>query len=248
MFLLLLSICDIIFAPRLLRRQIQLLTTLIADHHRAFLTEYTANLLPKHHFMTHYPKTIELMGPLRNLWVMRFEGKHNLFKQISCKMQNFKNLPKLLAERHQQLMYNNWTSADVLQLSLETSPPVETNLKNYVYIETLLQGIDPPWDVPIFRFKWVKYGFYYQNGFFVCTSTINSIPVFEKIVDIFSLEGNVMFVTKVYNSVAFNEHVHSYTVECISDDLKLLYYKEPYETSQAHGSSQIFIVPKYTLS
>jgi hypothetical protein len=39
-------------------------------------------LIPKHHFLEHYPALIEEYGPLVGVWTMRFEAKHSIFKQI----------------------------------------------------------------------------------------------------------------------------------------------------------------------
>ena len=46
--------------------------------------------------------------PLIRLWTLRFESKHSSFKRCARKLQNFVNLPKTLAERHQilQAYYN----------------------------------------------------------------------------------------------------------------------------------------------
>lgn len=61
-----------------------------------------ASFIPKMHYLTHFPQQILNFGPLRNLWCMRFEGKHGFFKKI--KWTNFKNLPLSVANRHQQWM------------------------------------------------------------------------------------------------------------------------------------------------
>lgn len=74
----------------------------ISDH-RALLKEVFPNfvLRPKHHYMEHYPQLIRMYGPLRNLWTIRFEGKHKFFKKVIRDAQNFKNVPLMLAKKHQ---------------------------------------------------------------------------------------------------------------------------------------------------
>lgn len=45
---------------------------------------------PKHHYLLHYPYLIKIFRPIRQLWTLRFESKHQYFKQVkhsSC----FKN-------------------------------------------------------------------------------------------------------------------------------------------------------------
>ena len=43
-------------------------------------------------------------GPLVRSWCMRFEGKHNYFKDLAHRVKCFKNIAKSLASRHQRLV------------------------------------------------------------------------------------------------------------------------------------------------
>lgn len=43
-------------------------------------------------------------GPLNRVWCMRFEGKHNYFKDLAHRIKCFKNIPKTMASKHQQMM------------------------------------------------------------------------------------------------------------------------------------------------
>ena len=43
-------------------------------------------------------------GPVCHFWSMRFESKHSYFKDVARRVKCFKNIPKTLATRHQQLM------------------------------------------------------------------------------------------------------------------------------------------------
>ena len=62
-------------------------------------------LTPKYHYLLHYRDQILRHGPLRHLWSMRFEGKHQVLKQSVTTSKNRKNLPKTLATRHQVKQY-----------------------------------------------------------------------------------------------------------------------------------------------
>jgi len=53
-----------------------------------------------HHFLFLYNRC----GPLVRYWCMRFEGKHNYFKDLAHRVKCFKNIAKTLATRHQHLM------------------------------------------------------------------------------------------------------------------------------------------------
>lgn len=76
------------------------------SEHRALFKKVFPNfvLRPKHHYIEHYPQSVRMYGPLRNLWTMRFEGKHTFFKRVIRDAQNFKNVPLMLAKKHQMTM------------------------------------------------------------------------------------------------------------------------------------------------
>lgn len=56
LFILLREICSIVFAPVVTYGLAVFLTQLIIEHHTLFKKLYDRNLIPKHHFMTHYPR------------------------------------------------------------------------------------------------------------------------------------------------------------------------------------------------
>lgn len=56
---------------------------------------------PKHHFVSHYAP--RFFGPLVQYSTLRFEAKHSFFKQVVHDCKNFKNVCKMLANRHQHL-------------------------------------------------------------------------------------------------------------------------------------------------
>ena len=78
LFILLREICSIIFAPVVTTGLAVYLKQLIIDHHRLFKELYPGkNLIPKHHFMTHYPSMMVQFGPLSR------PGVCNLYDQKS---------------------------------------------------------------------------------------------------------------------------------------------------------------------
>lgn len=77
----LLQIVNIVFSPKLTKGITVFLKNLIAEHHRLFKHVFpNKRLLPKHHFIVHYPTCIRKIGPILHSWCMRYEAKHNFFK------------------------------------------------------------------------------------------------------------------------------------------------------------------------
>ena len=103
LLLFLLDCMDIIFAPVIMPDLIlSQLELLIEEHHSHFKTIYPeVNLIPKLHFMLHYPEFITKYGPLSRFWCMRFEAKHRFAKKLASVKRNFKNICKSIAYRTQ---------------------------------------------------------------------------------------------------------------------------------------------------
>lgn len=64
-------------------------------------------LIPKHHFMLHYASIIRSVGPLIHMNMFRYESKHKVFKTFVNSTQNFKNINKSIAIKHQALACTN---------------------------------------------------------------------------------------------------------------------------------------------
>jgi hypothetical protein len=98
-YLCLRQILDIVFASEVCEGQLVLLKTLVAGHHKDYVSLFSDNLKPKHHFMLHYPRAIMYVGPLQWIWSTRFESKHGEAKKIAVVNCNFKNICKSIARR-----------------------------------------------------------------------------------------------------------------------------------------------------
>ncbi len=106
LLLLLLHILNLVFSPCISKGMTVHLKYLIIEHLELFKELYPhKNLLPKHHFMVHYPACIRKIGPLVHMWSMRFEAKHKVFKNNTKKFQ-----------KHHQIFGKK--SSDVNRLSL----------------------------------------------------------------------------------------------------------------------------------
>lgn len=95
------TILDIVMAPYVRQELTKYLSTLIAEHHEIYCVLFSKTLKPKHHFMIHYPRIMNLIGPMINMWSMRFEGKHRpVIKRVADNMSCRKNLPLSVAKRY----------------------------------------------------------------------------------------------------------------------------------------------------
>lgn len=74
---------------------------LVTEHHEIYIKLFGNTLKTKHHNMLHYPRLMLRVGPLVNLWCMRFEAKHKESKIESHIITSRKNLLLTLALKHQ---------------------------------------------------------------------------------------------------------------------------------------------------
>lgn len=112
-YLQLLEIISIILGTSVSENSLEYLEDILEDHLESYKDLYRddeeqvdINLLPKHHYATHFVRHTRRFGPLITFWCMRMEAKHQYFKRIVQAMRNFKNLPFTLSERHQ--LYQTW--------------------------------------------------------------------------------------------------------------------------------------------
>ena len=114
-YLLMREVTDLVLSPTVTKSSLSYLEGLIFQ----FLTHYVSlfgsrAITPKHHYMIHYPRLIGMHGPLRHLWCMRFEAKHQYFKSVISSLGNYVNVTATMATRHQMRQCWDFTSSDFL--------------------------------------------------------------------------------------------------------------------------------------
>ena len=158
------------------------------------------NLKPKHHYLYHYPELILAFGPLIRLWTLRFESKHSYFKRCARKLQNFVNLPKTLAERHQILQaYYNAGSLFTDSLDLDAAIPFDQSLYNDD-IQKATRDLNLGGNAQIL--SKVKYrNVEYKKGMYLVIRYQNERLLFGEIISvIIHEETNIYFLVKLHQS------------------------------------------------
>lgn len=97
----------------------------ISEHRHRFLQVFPQEkIIPKRHFLEHYPQLIRAYGPLVFLWTMRFEAKHSLFKRIVRHMHCFRNILLSMAVKHQLMIAYNQHDPSVVRPVLQANTTV----------------------------------------------------------------------------------------------------------------------------
>lgn len=83
-------------APALAREQILAMSDIIQEFNESYMNCFPEEgLKPKFHYTLHYSKLTLLFGPLVHLQTLRFEGKHNYFKELVFRTKNRKTFASL---------------------------------------------------------------------------------------------------------------------------------------------------------
>ena len=130
MLLKLKEIVEIVCAPTITESDVAYLIVCVEDYLFERKLQFPDTpLKPKHHYLYHYPELILAFGPLVRLWTLRFESKHTYFKKCARKLQNFRNLAKTLATRHQILQaYYSSGSHFIKSIEWDSAIPFDKTL------------------------------------------------------------------------------------------------------------------------
>jgi hypothetical protein len=148
---------------------------------------------------------------------MRFEGKHNYFKDLAHRIKSFKNVPKTMATRHQLLMcYYRSSSVDssIFYKDTNSGPETKSTVGSLQYKDEILNYFPSLLNCDeIRRIKWVEiYGTTYKKGGVVVLD-MNLLPEFGVITDIIVFNTDEFYlVCDVLFTHNFHHHLHCYLV------------------------------------
>lgn len=141
LFILLKEICSIVFAPVVTYGLAAFLKELIIEHHTMFKKLYERNLIPKHHFMIHYPRMMVMFGPISQMWCMRFESKHNPLKRHAHIVGNFKNISKTLSHKHQVKQMCHFKLGDPFSKKIEITNAYPVTISSLQKADVVLANL-----------------------------------------------------------------------------------------------------------
>lgn len=248
LLLLLLQIINIIFSPMLSQGLCVYLKHLIVDHHTLFKKLYPQkNLLPKHHFLIHYPRCIQKIGPVLHSWCMRYEGKHNFFKK---QLKSFKNITKTLAKKHQIHMAHSWRSSTTFS-RLDIGPGKMVSLNMVKGGSEIAMAMQVASSIQVMKVKWAKHnGFIYRPNLVICGKVESEVPVFFQIESVLIMCEKLLLLTVPLVTETFQEHFHAYEVIRSKQDLVFfhvdnLHYPRPFDIQMSYGGTDttLLVVP-----
>ncbi len=212
LFCVLMNIIDIICAQVISEHDISLVELYVADFLWKLSAPESLHVKPKAHFMIHYASQMRRFGPLIHCWTIRFEGKHNYFKEVIATNKNRRNLTKTMATRHQYLQAVYSSERNVF------SSPIDSTRGKKVLTCTLdlntqhlLKDVTDSTEVYQVQSATCG-GTKYSLGLCVITGNEDDDYVFGKIEHIFIIGGDVHLVVMFLRVLEFSEHYHAYSV------------------------------------
>lgn len=208
------DIVELVVSPCHTDDTIRYLDIKISEHRHRYKQVFPeVKLLPKHHFLEHYPELIKAFGPLVALWTMRFEAKHSFFKRAVRHTSCFRNILMSLAVKHQLLLAYHLYGTDLLTPALSVSnlsrvpvdilkEDIQEALKRRFPGETFIQVANTV----------TCYGISYSVGMILPYGSTGALPDFVEITIIFIVHGHPAFAVKCLQSW-YSEHFRAFELE-----------------------------------
>lgn len=206
------------------------------------LTTFKSHLIPKLHFLTHYPNTIRAMGPIIRLQMMRGDAKHQTFTRYAKRTNNFINICKTLTEKHQTEMSSN------LRLNSFNDKIVKSKKNAILYAKDGMnefenheklcsEYFDDLDKVEIKKYLIVN-SFYFKKGLFVVYS--DHIHQIEAVLEYI---GSYVFLCTKFTAVKFHKFANCIQISK-SSETSLINFNElqcprSYEAKFLNGQTQI---------
>jgi len=214
LYIRLIQILDIITAPFVDTSLNTYLATLIAEHHELYYKLFSKTLKPKHHNMVHYPRIMNLIGPLIHVWSMRMEGKHRpVIKQVAKATTCRKNLPLTLVKKYSLSLSARFLSKQGFRQDVIFHYKEEILIDCYNYNN--FQNILPPGlensvivkEATICNTK-------YKKNMVLAINYDNNLPLFGLLHWIVKplINDKIGFILSGFYTVGFNNHLHCYEI------------------------------------
>ena len=210
------DVMDIILAQSVCANDIVKLRALIENFYSHFIKFSPDLVKPKLHFLLHYPRLIEIYGPLRNLWCMRFESFHRKIKIIAHNCQNFKNICLTVAKRNQSIKCFEQCNTTCLtdNLSRLKGSPITMDELPVEFAEYLQSNMGISVNANLINvIKLVKNGVTYAVNSIYVLDCVNDKPMFIQVMYIVVCDSNTVICGNLLRPVYFNSHFHSYVID-----------------------------------
>lgn len=190
------DITELIVAPIHSDDSLAFLEGKILEHRQRYQTLFPhIKLIPKQHYLEHYPQIIKLFGPVIGQWTMRFEAKHSFFKQVIRHTSCFKNVPLSLASKHQMMIAYHLSSPCLSKSDLEVSAvsTLPVDLLREEIAQVIRQKFPDTPELHLAQCVTTK-GITYRKGMILAHRATGGLTEFSEIDQICILHDSVFYI------------------------------------------------------
>lgn len=218
-----LKILQIVYSSSIKKSDLKDLEHYVSLHLQLLIELFEANLIPKHHMMTHYHLIIEMVGPLVHLSTLRYETKHRQFTRYAQQSNNFMNVSKSLSNKYQNSATLKDPYEDVINHS--TVKQFDFDINDFDMNEIT----DLSTNNPISEVSWLKINiFYYAKGMI-----LKSENIFFEIEKILTQGSDFYFVCSPFKFVEYDMFLNCIEIKKMESSVHtiLQYSNLPYKKS-----------------
>lgn len=196
----LLQILVIVYSHVISEENLQNLEKLIHLFLSSILACFDENLIPKLHFLLHYPSIIRMVGPVVFMSTIRYEAKHQVFKNMIQNTKNFRNINKSLALKHQR---------NICVQGVSLKDEIKSTKLKSTHDEIFTHGDSTSPLEKLMETDSLSFNSYeYRNGFlFIHESKLYQIQ------KIYCVGDKYIFSCKQYQVLSFDNFLNSFQVE-----------------------------------
>ncbi|CAN8026650.1 unnamed protein product, partial [Ixodes persulcatus] len=161
---------------------------------------------------------MEMFGPSVELWAMRFEGKHQYFKNMARKIRNFKRLSHSLAVRHPFLQSFSFAAVGEKSIPITTGcyhklcEHLPERVKEFIF-EHDHETVD---SLAVNSLS-LEGRVYKPRYVLVQSVPEDALPEFLHVCQMCYVNKVLLSLENVLDSVRFDEHFHVYVVRATQE-------------------------------
>lgn len=187
------------------------------------MLKFKGKLIPKEHFLTHYPNVIRKIGPLKHHWTMRFECKHKFFTDAARITCNFRNINKTLAQKHQEyICLKKYAIEDEIVESKRITSFRENS--QFSHFESFLESqTDTNIDFnSLFLLPFLKFNnYHYEKGLVL----VENLKTVYDIIFVLKMHDAYYFLVEIFETKNFERYLNSIEIEPYSPEKQLAFVK-----------------------
>ena len=236
LFVLILHMFKLISSPRITKMGTYHLRAKIEEHHSLFLKLFPErNLTPKQHHCLHYPRAIRCLGPMSQYSVMRMEAKHKQLKNWANSSNNYINVSKTLASRHQQAQgFELLMKQNIASHSMEIGSQVVVKASSLMDCEQVCAGLHCPPEQDLVIANTVTISGYMYRANVIVLMSWDGDPVFAIVDHVLIKDSAVQLTVKPWTTLYYHHHYCAYVVQESNHPAQIISPNDLYDHKPLH--------------